>query len=113
MSRQTFTWSPEWDSAMEQEPKVTTTKFGDGYELRAALGINNNPQKWSLTFSAGTAQAQEALDFVRARNGVEAFSWTNPLEETGVYVCRSWKLARKQGVNVLTMSFEQVFEGAA
>ena len=110
MSKPTFTWLPEYESSMDQEPKVNATKFGDGYEQRAAAGINNNPQKWTLQFSTSNAASQDALSFVRARNAIEAFTWTSPLQETGTYVCRSWKLNRKQGVNVLQMTFEQVFE---
>jgi phage-related protein len=110
MSRLTFEWSPEYESSMDQEPSVTTTKFGDGYELRNANGINNDPQKWTLQFSTSNKDAQDALDFIRQRNAVESFYWTNPLQETGVYVCRKWKLQRKRGVNVLSMEFEQVYE---
>lgn len=110
MTRPVFTWLPEFESSMDQEPAVNVTKFGDGYEQRAALGINNNPQKWTLQFTSSNKEAQEALDFVQARNAVESFTWTNPFEQTGTYVCRSWKTQRKQGVNVLQLSFEQVFE---
>lgn len=110
MTRPVFTWLPEFESSLDQEPKVNVTKFGDGYEQRSAQGINNNPQKWNLQFTASNQSAQEALAFVQARNAVEAFTWINPMEQTGVYVCRSWKMQRKQGVNVLQLTFEQVFE---
>jgi phage-related protein len=110
MARQTFTWMPEWESSMEQQPTVNVTKFGDGYETRVPTGINNNAQKWNLQFSTSNQTSQDALAFVRARNAVESFYWTNPLSETGVYVCRSWRVQRKQGVNVLSFTFEQVFE---
>ena len=110
MSKPIFTWLPEYESSMDQAPSVNVTKFGDGYEQRTATGMNNNPQKWTLQFSVSNAVTQDALAFVRARNAQEAFTWTNPLQETGTYVCRSWKLNRKQGVNVLQFTFEQVFE---
>lgn len=110
MTRPIFTWHPEFESSLDQEPKVNVTKFGDGYEQRSAQGINNNPQKWSLQFTASNQAAQDALNFVQARNAVESFTWTNPMEQTGVYVCRSWKMQRKQGVNILQLTFEQVFE---
>lgn len=110
MTRPTFTWHPEFESSLDQEPQVNVTKFGDGYEQRSAKGINNNPQKWNLQFSASSQGAQEALNFLKARGAVESFTWQNPFEETGVYVCRSWKIQRKQGVNILQATFEQVFE---
>jgi phage-related protein len=110
MSKPIFTWFPEFESSLDQSPNVNVTKFGDGYEQRAAAGINNNPQKWTLQFSVSSTATQDALAFIRARNALESFTWTNPLNETGTYVCRSWKMNRKQGVNVLQMTFEQVFE---
>lgn len=110
MDRLTFEWNPEYESSMDQEPKVNVTKFGDGYEARTPEGINNNPQKWLLQFSTSNQATQDVLDFIRARNASESFNWTNPLQETGVYVCRSWKMQRKMGVNVISMTFEQVFE---
>ena len=110
MARQTFTWAPEFDASMEQTPTVTVTKFGDGYETRVPQGINNNAQKWTLQFTDSNQNTQSMLAFIRARNGSESIYWTNPLEETGIYVCRSWKLSRKKGVNVYSLTFEQVFE---
>jgi len=110
MTRPTFTWHPEWDSQLSEEPDITVTKFGDGYELRVPKGINNRPEKWSLTFSRTTQQFPDVLTFVRARNGVESFYWTTPLGETKVFVCRSWRLSRKQGHNAISLEFEQVFE---
>ena len=110
MTKPVFTWNPDVGSQQDVKPNVNVTKFGDGYEARTPEGINNNPQKWSLQFSTSNQDTQDALDFIRARNASESFYWTNPLQETGVYVCRSWKMQRKMGVNVISMTFEQVFE---
>lgn len=110
MARQTFTWLPEFESQMSQAPSVNITKFGDGYEARVATGINNNPQKWSLQFTMNDANSASALAFVRARNAVESFYWMNPMGETIIVVCRTWKTSRKQGHYVTSLEFEQVFE---
>lgn len=110
MARQTFSWNPEYDASLAQDPSVSVTKFGDGYELRTPTGINNNREKWSLQFTQSSATYPQVLAFIQARNAVESFYWTTPLGLTKVFVCRSWKLSRKQGHNIMTFEFEQVFE---
>lgn len=110
MARETFNWQPSYDSQMSQEPLVTVTKFGDGYELRVPDGINNNPQKWSLEFVRSSANYPDVLAFIQARNGSQSFYWTTPFGETKIFVCRSWRVSRKQGHHVITLDFEQVFE---
>lgn len=108
----TFNYVPEWGSKLDQEPKVITTKFGDGYEIRSPDGINNNPEKWTVQFTMGTTNAAAALAFIQDRNGVEAFWWKNPFEVTKLYKCSKWGFSRQRGYNVLNMTFEQVFESA-
>ena len=36
------------------KPRVLIAQFGDGYEMRAADGINNTPRSWSLQFNNRT-----------------------------------------------------------
>jgi phage-related protein len=110
MARQTFTWRPSFDSKLSQEPKITVTKFGDGYEQRTPNGINNSPEIWSVEFTASSASYPEVLTFIRARKGVESFYWATPFNQNKVFVCRKWAVVRKQGHTVMTMEFEQVFE---
>lgn len=110
MSRATFTWFPEFESQLSQEPNITVTKFGDGYESRTPMGINNSPEKWSLKFSETNSVFSEVLGFVRARNGVESFYWRNPFGAINVYVCRKWSMTRSQGYSSINLDFEQVFE---
>lgn len=110
MSKQTFTWFPEFESQLSQTPKVTVTKFGDGYEQRTPMGMNNNPEKWTLQFTLGGSDLRDVLSFINARAGVEGFYWTSPLGVTHTYVCRDWKTTFKQGHHVMNFDFEQVFE---
>lgn len=110
MSRQTFIWHPNYDAKLIQEPNVNVTKFGDGYQLRVPNGINTSPETWSVEFTRSSASFPDVLAFVQARNGVESFYWTTPLNQQKVFVCRKWALVRKQGHMVLNMDFEQVFE---
>jgi phage-related protein len=110
MPRQTFSFRPDYDSQLSQEPSVIVTKFGDGYEQRVTTGINNSPEKWSLTFTVGNPALPAALAFVQARKGVESFYWQNSFGVTNVYVCRRWNMSRTPGKQSLSMEFEQVFE---
>lgn len=110
MSRQTFNFRPDYESKLSQEPQVIVTKFGDGYEQRVATGINNQPEKWSLSFTVGNPALPSALAFLQARKGVESFYWTNSFGVQNVYVCRRWTLDRSPGKQSLSMDFEQVFE---
>jgi phage-related protein len=110
MARQTFSWRPDYDSKLSQEPNVSVTKFGDGYEQRTPNGINNNPETWSVEFTRSSASFPDVLAFIQARNGVESFYWTTPFNQTKVFVCRKWGLVRKEGHSVMSMDFEQVFE---
>lgn len=110
MARQTFNFRPNYDLSLSEEPTVIVTKFGDGYEHRAATGINNMAERWSLSFTVGNPALPEALAFVRARKGVESFYWQNSFGATNVYVCRKWNMSRSPGKQTLSLEFEQVFE---
>lgn len=110
MAKQVFGWFPDTESEMTVKPNVNVTKFGDSYETRVAVGINSMPQKWALTFNRDRETIKAVLAFLTAMGGVESFTWTNPLEQTGTYVCREWKTRHKRGVLELTCEFEQVFD---
>jgi phage-related protein len=111
MSKPVFTWMPDSGASQTVKPTVTATKFGDGYELRTAVGINFKPKSWSVTFTQGGVATKQILDFLDARGGLEAFVWTDPMDATNTYVCRQWGSSRQGwGVYAVTATFEQVFE---
>lgn len=105
----TFTWPPATATPSEQ-PRVSVAKFGDGYEQRLADGINNSPRSWALTFSRASAEADDILTFLRARNGIEAFDWTDPDGLSGKFVARSWSGNRiGTAAKTINVTFEEVF----
>ena len=111
MANTTFTWYPDVDEDHSVKPLVEVTAFGDGYESRVAKGINTQKMVWTMVFTRANPEGLAILTFIRARGGVEAFNWTNPLQELGVYVCREWKVKHMRGGNLqLSLTFEQVFE---
>lgn len=108
----TFNWYPDIASDNTETPTVNVTKFGDGYEARVANVINVIPQSWSVTFTRGrdSGECQAIWAFLRARKGVQAFNWTNPFGEAGVYVARKWTSTSNEGFLTVKTTFEQVFE---
>jgi phage-related protein len=108
----TFSYTASIGASVSYSPKVRTTQFGDGYELRLAYGLNTRAEVWDLTFNGkSTSDADDIDDFLKARNSVEAFDWTSPSGTVGKFVCRSWsRTIDEPNVETLTARFEQVFD---
>lgn len=115
MSLETFTWFPDTESDYGVKPHVETVVFGDGYELRVPNGINTRPMAWNLTFTRAKDESLQILSFLEDRGGSKAFIWINPDQNSGVYVCREWKVKRLKagGAMRITCAFDQVFESAS
>jgi phage-related protein len=107
----TFTYIPAPGASLAEKPAVEVAKYGEGYEQRVMFSINSQMNKWTLKF---TQYVPEVLAFLRERNGVDSFNWTDPMGVDGVYVCREWK-ANHLGATYYDIScdFEQVPEVAA
>jgi phage-related protein len=105
--------TPDFGAQKQSQPIVNSVKFGDGYEQRVTIGINQNPKKWDLTWSAKSNSDAAAIEaFFDARGGVENFTWT-PLGSATAYkwICRSWSRQLEYAdINTITATFEQVFE---
>lgn len=112
MAKRTFNWFPDTASEAADDPAVNVTKYGDGYEARNGESLNTNRQSWRLTFTRAriTGEGLAIRQFLRDHEGVQAFIWKNPFEETGTYVARKWSTKSDQGIIVVTATFEEVFE---
>jgi phage-related protein len=91
-----FAWAESSSSALEEEPRVSRTRYGDGYEESAPDGLNPLKQAWSLQFRRVSREAgDEIIQFFRDRfsavGGLENFDWT-PLWATEPIkvVARNW-----------------------
>lgn len=108
----TFIWVPSYGSEVESTVKLWEAPFGDGYTQRAAVGINNIGDQWSLQFNTrGQAEKEAIKNFLRARRNGQAFDWTPFGESTPVRVlCRQFKVAA-EGYNAFNISctFERVY----
>ena len=107
----TFSVTPDNGCSYEIKPNVRAVKFGDGYEQRAANGLNTQPRIWNLRFSVRTdSEASAITTFLATQGAVTAFDWTDPYGAAGKYVCRSWSATKdRYNLNTVTAQFEQVF----
>jgi phage-related protein len=111
MTKPVFTWYPNEGASEDIKPSVNVTKFGDGYEQRVAVGINTEVITWTLTFTGNSSYMLPIRTFLRARNAIESFQWTNPLNELGIYVCRDYALTKlSAGIIEMSVKFDRVYE---
>ena len=83
---------PDYSIPKNMVPRVLAANLGDGYQQRAADGINSMPQQWQLMWSNRTYTNINTLDnFFIARAGHESFDWT-PLRESSSrkFICTDW-----------------------
>lgn len=111
MAIERFTWPTEKGVAGEIKQRTRTKQFGDGYSQAVSDGINNEQQSWPVSFTGNVARIKEIIDFLRRHKGANAFLWTPPLGELGLYKCPAgFQPSHKGGsVYTLTATFEQTF----
>lgn len=107
-----FTWIPSYQSQSQQNPKVLSTRFSDGYESRMADGINNDLLVLEYTFeSRSIAETTAIIHFLTQRNGTESFVLTPqpPFATAKKFVCRSWRQSQAFYGNFnIQATFEEV-----
>lgn len=109
-----FGWLPSFGAQASREPRIRSARFGDGYEQRAAVGLNADLAMWTLNFeNRSDAEASSIAAFLAARGGHEAFEWIAPGESwtvtesifgTGNGTRTAWDLVSPYGdtINELT-----------
>lgn len=87
----TFTYAPDFPAQESTTPRVSRT-FYPNYEQRVTFGINPLQDTWDLTFSGRTSADRDGIyAFLKARAGIEPFTWETPFGETASFICSSWK----------------------
>lgn len=106
----TFTWIPDAGATCTREPRVRKAQFGDGYEQRAADGINNDLRSWSVSFSVRTNAEIALIDaFLTTCGGVTAFTWADPDGNSSTYVCRKWtRTVGQANIQAISATFDEV-----
>ncbi len=105
---------PSYGAQKRSQPNVRTVQFGDGYQTRFSMGLNQNPKEWQLEFRNLTeADADTIETFLDARAADNAaFDWSPP-DETDTYkwICSSWtKTLPYSNLATIQTTFTQVFE---
>jgi phage-related protein len=107
-----FIWTPSYGAPTNQNPKVLSVRFGDGYESRISDGINNDLIKLDLVFeNRGINETTAILHFLTQRNGRESFVFTPqpPYTSTKKFICRDWRNAQNfYGNYTINANFEEV-----
>ena len=105
--------TPTYGIQKRSAPVVRTVRFGDGYEQRTSLGINQNPKIFQLTFEVSETDADTIETFLDARAADNAsFDFTPPGESSSSkFVCESWtKQIPYVNRATIQVSFREVFE---
>ncbi len=92
--------------------RVLEAQFGDGYNQRAADGLNSISTDWSLVWTARPdADITILTDFFRSKFGFEIFLFTPPNDIERQYVCKDYKpTPTADGFSSLTAKLEEQFD---
>lgn len=108
-----FTWTPSVGFTTETTPRVSSAKFGDGYQQRVLNGINTIEQIWNVQFqSQDLVTAAEIDSFLSSKQGATSFTWIPPGEYTEVKViCMKWSKTYDSSISrSISATFERVYE---
>ena len=69
--------APSYGARKTSSPKTRITRFGDGYEKRQNIGLNQNPKEWNLTFKNILETEADTIEtFLNDRaDDNQSFSW--------------------------------------
>ena len=107
------TITPTYGVQKRSRPNVRTVRFGDGYEQRLTVGLNQNPKTFQLTFEVSETDGDTIETFLDARaNDNASFDFTPPGEaSSSKFVCESWsKSIPFLNRATINATFRQVFE---
>jgi len=105
--------TPTYGLQKTSAPTVRTVRFGDGYEQRLSLGLNQNPKSYNLTFEVSETDADTIETFLDARAADSAsFDFTPPGESSSSkFVCEQWdKSIPYLNRATIQTTFREVFE---
>jgi phage-related protein len=107
-----FDFLPDWQAQGTTTANVSKVQFGDGYVQRQNKGMNPLKVSWGLSFNPRSDDETDDIEnFLIAREGVTAFTWTPPGQAQAKWVCSQWTRTKMgDNVNSITMTFEKVYE---
>lgn len=108
-----WVWVESDGAQLDEEPRVKSARFGEGYEQRSPDGINFMELAWELPFDeVDDAIADEMIEFLRLHKGHLPFSYV-PLRSTTAIrvICRRWtRTHTSPGESSIRARFERVYE---
>lgn len=110
MSVLVFNFPISYASQMQEKPRNLYAKFGDGYEQRAADGLNTTLETWSIVANTlkDATEATPMESFLRTQAGAIAFQWTTPYGRTALFLCKEWtRTPVYSGISNVTAKFEE------
>ena len=105
--------TPTYGVQKRSAPNVRKVQFGDGYESRFTMGINQDPKVYNLTFEVSETDSDTIETFLDARAAdFASFDFTPPGEgSSSKFVCDTWsKSIPYLNRATIQATFRQVFE---
>jgi phage-related protein len=99
----TFTWNPSLNFTKKSSPRVNVIQYDNSpLEYRKRTGINLLNLEWELAFSnKPIAEANEIINFLKARGGCESFYFTPPGSTTTYLVIASeWDIKYESHISI-------------
>lgn len=107
---------PTYGTTKRNLPNTKVVKFGDGYEHRISVGLNQNAKIFNLTFEVTEADSDTLTNFFDtiALTGAN-FAYTVPTESAMNFVVEGnyTKTINVNGRAKVQVTFRQVFEPAS
>ena len=104
---------PTYGVQKRSAPNVRTVRYGDGFESRFTMGLNQDPKTYSLTFQVSETDADTIETFLDARAAdFASFDFTPPGEgSSSKFVCEKWsKSIPYLNRATIQATFREVFE---
>tara|TARA_R100001015_G_C4635152_1_gene203744 strand:+ start:13214 stop:13555 length:342 start_codon:yes stop_codon:yes gene_type:complete len=105
--------NPVYNTRITPKPSVNVISFGDGFEQRLTMGLNQNPLSVNLVFELSQSDANTAISFLNSRiTDGASFDFTLPSETSSrKFVCDSFpRLIPFLNRVRLSCVFREVFE---
>ena len=105
--------TPTYGVQKRSAPNVRKVQFGDGYESRFTMGINQDPKVYNLTFEVSETDSDTIETFLDAGAAdFASFDFTPPGEgSSSKFVCETWsKSIPYLNRATIQATFREVFE---
>jgi len=105
--------TPTYGVQKRSAPNVRKVRYGDGFESRFTMGLNQDPKTYNLTFQVSETDADTIETFLDARAAdFASFDFTPPGEgSSSKFVCDTWsKSIPYLNRATIQATFREVFE---